>query len=49
MYFTDTGVPKDVVLAHMWLNLPAAQCYQDAENIETWLNQAMERPSGKRA
>jgi TPR repeat protein len=30
MYFIGHGVPQDFVRAHMWLNLSAAQGYQEA-------------------
>jgi TPR repeat protein len=32
LYANGQGVPQDYVLAHMWVNLSAAQGYEEAKN-----------------
>ena len=41
MYGQGEGVPKDYVLAHMWLNLAAAQGFEKAAELRDLLEENM--------
>ena len=41
MYTVAQGVPRDFVRAHMWLNLAAAQNYEDAGKMRDLIGKLM--------
>jgi len=43
MYFWGTGVPEDYVLDYMWLNLAAAQGYEEAQELKDLIEEEMTR------